>query len=249
MPRTSVSTSTPIPSSRVRRTRRSTRSGSKPSNGLTPRWRIVAWVPARAATWANSNAMYPPPTNTMWRGRPSRFRNSSLVVRRSAPGNWSGIGMAPAAMRMRRPVSRSSPTTSVDGPTKRARPWNRSTPIFAQASSVRCGVGLTRERLNRMSCVQSMASAPAGTPLSAKSRAAWTASAALTRIFFGTQPRSAHVPPNWRESTTATVQPASRHRDATAEVTPVPTTTRSNCRSMSPPTRVPTQRWCDRDGS
>ena len=77
-----------------------------------------------------------------------------------------------------------------------------------------------------------MVSVPAGTPVAARPRAECTASAALTRIFFGTQPRSAHVPPNGRESTTATVKPASRQREATAEVTPVPTTTRSKCRSM-----------------
>src|SRR5262249_5449704 len=72
----------------------------------------------------------------------------------------------------------------------------------------------------------------AGPPIATMSRAGWTASAAPTRIFFGRQPRSAHVPPNGRESTTATVQPASRQRDATAEVIPVPTTTRSKRRSM-----------------
>jgi hypothetical protein len=41
------------------------------------------------------------------------------------------------------------------------------------------------------------------------------------------QPRRAQVPPNGRQSTTATVRPASRHPEATAEVTPVPITTRS----------------------
>src|SRR5262245_11246310 len=118
------------------------------------------------------------------------------------------------------------------GPTKRALPWNCSMPIFAHASIVRSVVGSISECLKRMSAGQSMVSWPAGTPLSAMSRAPLTASAAPTRIFFGTQPRSAHVPPNGCESTTATAQPASRHREATAEVTPVPTTTRSKCRSM-----------------
>ena len=107
-------------------------------------------------------------------------------------------------------------------------------PIFAQVCSVSAGVGSTRERLKRISSGQSMVSDPAGTPLPAMSRAPWTASAALTRIFFGTQPRSAHVPPKGRESTTAAVHPASRHREATPEVTPVPTTTRSYCRSIPP---------------
>ena len=140
--------------------------------------------------------------------------------------------MAPAAIITRRPVRRSSPTASVVGPTKRARPWNCSTPICAHACSVRCEVGSTSDRLKRMSAGQSIVSEAAGTPTSAMSRAPWTASAAPTRIFLGTQPRSAQVPPNGRESTTATVQPASRHLEATAEVTPVPTTTRSNRRSI-----------------
>src|SRR5215470_10448911 len=171
----------------------------------------------------------------------SRSRKRSLVRSRSAPGKGNAEGTEPAAMRMRRPVRRSSPTASVVGPTKRAFPWNCSTPIFAQLCSV-CSVVLPIiERLKRMSSGQSRTSDPAGTPLSTRSRAPWTASAALTRIFFGTQPRSAQVPPNGCRSTTATLQPASRHRVATAEAMPVPTTTRSYCLSMAgfPPQRAP----------
>ncbi len=98
---------------------------------------------------------------------------------------------------------------------------------------MRSVVGAISERLKRMRAGQSRVSVAAGTPCSAMSRAAFTASAAPTRIFLGTQPRSAQVPPKGRESITATVHPASRQREATADVTPVPTTTRSNCWSIS----------------
>ena len=56
----------------------------------------------------------------------------------------------------------------------------------------------------------------------------WSASAAPTSTFFGSQPRSAHVPPKGRESMMATVHPAFRHRGATDEAAdPVPMTMRS----------------------
>jgi hypothetical protein len=55
------------------------------------------------------------------------------------------------------------------------------------------------------------------------------ASAAPTRTFLGSHPRSAQVPPNGLESTTVTSHPAERHRDATADAAdPVPMTARSN---------------------
>src|SRR6266849_8759653 len=55
------------------------------------------------------------------------------------------------------------------------------------------------------------------------------ASAAPTSTFFGSQPRRAHVPPNGRESITATLHPARRHWWATTPAAvPVPITTRSN---------------------
>src|SRR5438093_198320 len=66
------------------------------------------------------------------------------------------------------------------------------------------------------------------TPFPESRRAASTAAAAPTRTFFGSQPRSAHVPPNGRLSIIATVQPALRHLDATAcAAVPEPITTRS----------------------
>src|SRR5881396_2421239 len=77
-------------------------------------------------------------------------------------------GMAPAAIRTRLPTSRSSSTTSVVGPTKRARPWNRSTPALAQPCSVSSGTGSVNVRLNRMSSSQSIASSRARTPFPAR---------------------------------------------------------------------------------
>ncbi len=100
-------------------------------------------------------------------------------------------------------------------------------PAVSYPASVRSGTGSVVARFTRISSGQSIATPPARTPLPASARTPSTASAALTRIFFGTHPRSAHVPPNGRESTTATFQPASRQRDAAFEATPVPTTTRS----------------------
>src|SRR5437867_944382 len=176
-----------------------------------------------------------------------RSRKASLVLTRSAPGNFKGTGMAPAAISTRRPVNRSSPTTSVVGPTKRATPWKSSMPISVHVRSVCSVVPPISSRLKAMSRGHSSVRPSAGTPRPVRSRAALTASAAPTRIFLGTQPRRAHVPPNGCRSTTATLQPASRQRDATAEVTPLPTTTRSYCLSMAlhprrAPGRLPPQR-------
>src|SRR5438128_5227735 len=56
-----------------------------------------------------------------------------------------------------------------------------------------------------------------------------TSSAAPTSTFFGSQPRRAHVPPYGSSSTTATCQPALRHRYAGADpAVPVPITMRSS---------------------
>jgi len=53
-------------------------------------------------------------------------------------------------------------------------------------------------------------------------------SAAAISIFFGSQPRSAQVPPNGRWSMTATDQPALRQPNAvTLAAVPVPITIRS----------------------
>src|SRR3982074_1264094 len=55
-----------------------------------------------------------------------------------------------------------------------------------------------------------------------------TVSTPAISIFFGSQPRSAQVPPNGRKSITATLQPAARTRiAATIAAVPVPTITRS----------------------
>src|ERR1700730_3246445 len=65
-------------------------------------------------------------------------------------------------------------------------------------------------------------------------RAQSKASAAPTRIFLGSHPRSEQVPPNGLESTIATFHPAARHRDATVDAAePVPIATRSNFFVMS----------------
>src|SRR5690348_1058545 len=81
-------------------------------------------------------------------------------------------------------------------------------------------------------------------------------SAAPTSTFFGSQPRSAQVPPYGSSSTIATRHPALRQRDATAEPpVPVPITMRSKASAMiaarvTPPNAL----WyrkkdhCTRDG-
>src|SRR5262245_12222672 len=76
-----------------------------------------------------------------------------------------------------------------------------------------------------------MRACPGSTPFPARLRVALTAAAAATSVFFGSHPRNAHVPPKGRWSIIATVQPAARHRVATAfAAAPEPTTMRSNVR-------------------
>src|SRR5437899_9005768 len=85
-----------------------------------------------------------------------------------------------------------------------------------------------RDRLKRINSGQSMLDSPR-IPLSFIPRVQSIASAAPTSTFLGSQPRKAQVPPNGRESTIATFQPAERQRCATAEAPePVPIATRSN---------------------
>src|SRR5260370_7572011 len=111
----------------------------------------------------------------------------------------------------------------------RARPWNVAIPAFANSSSRFLGTGSVNERLKRINSCQSMQISSVLIPLPFIRRPQSTASAAPTRTFFGSHPRSAHVPPNGRESITATCHPADRHRDATGDAaSPVPITTRSN---------------------
>lgn len=107
-------------------------------------------------------------------------------------------------------------------------------PAFTNAFSLLFGTGSVKDRLKRINSCQSMASCSAQIPLSVIRRTQSTTSAAPTRTFLGSHPRSAHVPPNGLESMTATCQPAERHRDATADAAaPVPITTRSNFLVMS----------------
>jgi len=72
------------------------------------------------------------------------------------------------------------------------------------------GTSAISERLNSTSRDRSICVFADSTPLPLNRRTHSTASAAPTRIFLGSQPRSEHVPPNGPESTTAIVQPAAR---------------------------------------
>jgi hypothetical protein len=111
----------------------------------------------------------------------------------------------------------------------RARPWNVAIPAFANSSSRFLATGSVNERLKRINSCQSMQICSALIPFPFIRRTQSTASAAPTRTFFGSHPRSLHVPPNGRESITATCHPADRHRDDTLDAaSPVPITTRSN---------------------
>src|SRR5260370_1149012 len=106
---------------------------------------------------------------------------------------------------------------------------NAAIPAFANPSSRFLGTGSVNDRLKRIHSCQSVCSSSALIPCPFSRRTQSTASAAPTRTFFGSHPRSAHVPPNGLESMTATCHPADRHRDATADAAdPVPMTTRSN---------------------
>src|SRR5258708_29719947 len=64
-----------------------------------------------------------------------------------------------------------------------------------------------------------------------------------TSTFFGSHPRSWQVPPNGRESMTATLQPASRHAYATVwAAEPVPITITSTLEvTVIPPVRLSAQ--------
>src|SRR5712691_2227377 len=163
----------------------------------------------------------------MRRGKCSSSRKSSLVARCSSPGIPSFTGSAPAAIRKWRPSRTSSPTLIVFRPVNRACPSKVSIPLSAYIRSCFPGTGSVKPRLNAINSGQSMSSFPA-TPRVRMRDAKSTASAPETSIFFGSQPRSAQVPPNGRKSITATLQPAARTRIAAViAAVPVPTITRS----------------------
>src|SRR4029077_557954 len=100
-------------------------------------------------------------------------------------------------------------------------------PASENCSSRSFGTGWVKVRLNCISAGQSIFT-PSATPLPASWRLRSITSVTSTNTFFGSQPRSAHVPPNGRESTMVTFQPAERHSfAAVAPAAPVPMTMRS----------------------
>src|SRR5216684_326886 len=100
-------------------------------------------------------------------------------------------------------------------------------PLPAYMSSCFFGIGSVKDRLNAISSRQSMHTSPA-MPFPRMRRAWSSAATPPTSIFFGSQPRSAHVPPKGRKSTIATIHPALRTRiAATIAAVPVPMMTRS----------------------
>src|SRR2546425_397760 len=101
-------------------------------------------------------------------------------------------------------------------------------PSRAKLASSFAGYGPVNVRLKRSSSGQSIRNVLASTPLPDSNRAASAAAATPTSTFFGSQPRSAHVPPNGCLSIMATVHPAARQGDATLlAAAPDPMTTRS----------------------
>src|SRR5713101_5964073 len=102
-------------------------------------------------------------------------------------------------------------------------------PALAKLSSRCFGTGWVKVRLKRINSGQSIKICSDRIPLPFIRRAQSITSPAPTSTFFGSHPRSAHVPPNGLESIIATCHPATRHRVATVEApAPVPMATRSN---------------------
>src|SRR5258708_11332062 len=173
----------------------------------------------------------------MRRGKRSSSRKFSLVAKYSSPGIPSFTGSAPAAIRKWRPSRTSSPTLIVFRPVNRACPCKVSIPLSAYIRSCFPGTGSVKLRLNAIRSDKWTYSFPA-TPRVRIRDAKSTASAPEISIFFGSQPRSAQVPPNGRKSITATLQPAARTRIAAViAAVPVPTITRSYRFAMALPLR------------
>src|SRR5713226_5059910 len=140
---------------------------------------------------------------------------------------------APPAITTYRPVTVWSSTRSVVRSTKRARPCSMPMPALAKLRSFCSGTGSVKVRLKRMRSGQSIVSPGAGTPLLCIRRSQSTSSETPTSTFLGSQPRSWQVPPNGRESITATLWPASRTLYATDwAAEPVPITITSTVVAM-----------------
>lgn len=176
-------------------------------------------------------------------GNDGKSRKPSLVTRCSRPGIVRSAGFAPLAMTMARVASSvAPPTLRCAGPMNRATSWNVSIPARARPARRFSGYGSVNVRLNAMRSAQSIANPLGRTPFPERARAASTAAAAPTNTFFGSQPRSAHVPPNGRLSIIATVHPASRQRNATLPAAePEPMTMRSNVRVIE--IRIVARAW------
>lgn len=96
-------------------------------------------------------------------------------------------------------------------------------------SDIPFGTGSVNVRLKCIGSDRLIFNCSVRTPFPFIRRVQSTASAAPTSTFFGSNPRSAHVPPYGRGSTTATCHPAARHRWATADAAvPVPMAITSN---------------------
>jgi hypothetical protein len=101
-------------------------------------------------------------------------------------------------------------------------------PASLKLSLMASGTPSVKVRLNLAMSAQASAGAGAARPLPCMRRPQSMSSDTPTKTFFGSQPRSWQVPPKGSESTTATLQPASRQPKAALwAAEPVPTTTRS----------------------
>ena len=138
--------------------------------GATSRITIRSAGPKRAAKWANSKEMKPPPMKTRRGGSWSSSRKSLLVIRCSAPGKDSGMGWAPVARTKYFAFSGSPFTTRVSGSAKAAVPAMKSMPEPSSPLRVPSGMGAVKARLASRMADQSI-SGGVTSPLPAKCRA------------------------------------------------------------------------------
>ena len=193
MPVTSESSRKSIPIARVCSMSRSTTSLSALRSGRD-RPSTIATDPARIAIWENSREMNPAPIKTMRLGNEFSSRNSVLDMTWPSPGIESGRGLAPVATTTCLARKWFAPMESISGEVNRASPWSVRIPASSKAISRFGGTGSVNDLLKRISSGQSSFAAPSR-PWPTILLCHESRSAAPTRTFLGSQPRTAQVPP------------------------------------------------------
>ncbi len=174
----------------------------------------VTRQPSPACACAISSPTGPPPRISRWAGRSGRSNSPSWVTcgTSASPGMGGNTARLPAAMTMRRAVSRRGPsgraTSSASRPMKRACPASTVAPSAVKRAALSIGA---MAAITPCTCActaaQSMSGAAMRRPNRPAARAFMAACAAASSALLGTHPALRQSPPMRPRSISATRRP------------------------------------------